>query len=413
MPCFGKQTDCDGDEGGQNFTAANDRIYLLKATLSEDGNVTRISFYGRSVSGNNYMQCAIYDDDGGEPDARQGVTNEVLVSTNLQWWDFTCDIDLTAGTYWIGWNQKTEGSSPRYYFDSVSGAARYKSGMEYDDGFPASMPSMSNLDKELSIFAEYTTGGATYTKTFTGDAFLEATQTKTLTTDAYLLKEYLKTFAADAILQSTVGKSFTADAILKLTATKTATIDAFLRQVYTKTFAADAILKATYTKTFDVDAVLSTPDTKTFDVDAFLEATKTKTLAADAYLQKPYTKTLTIDAYIQQALTKTLTVDAYLQAPQAASFAIDAYLQATQTKTFSIDAIITAVATHTKTFTIDAFLQASLTKTFSVDAIVGVAAPPSEVSIWLEPKRKRRLPLPRDTLEAIQEYLELKVQQNV
>ena len=38
--------------------------------------------------------------------------------------------------------------------------------------------------------------------------------------------------------------------------------------------------------------------------------------------------------------------------------------------------------------------------------------PPQEVSIWLEPKRKRRLKLPRDLLEAIQQYLELKVKQN-
>lgn len=38
--------------------------------------------------------------------------------------------------------------------------------------------------------------------------------------------------------------------------------------------------------------------------------------------------------------------------------------------------------------------------------------PTQEVSIWLEPRRKRRLPLPRDLLETIQEYLELEVKQN-
>jgi len=43
----------------------------------------------------------------------------------------------------------------------------------------------------------------------------------------------------------------------------------------------------------------------------------------------------------------------------------------------------------------------------------GVPPPPplQDVSIWLEPKRKRRLPLDREVLEAVKKYLEVK--QNV
>lgn len=40
----------------------------------------------------------------------------------------------------------------------------------------------------------------------------------------------------------------------------------------------------------------------------------------------------------------------------------------------------------------------------------GVAPSPEEVSIWFEPRRKRRLLLDPDILELFQEYLELKVQ---
>jgi len=242
-----------------------------------------------------------------------------------------------------------------------------------------------------------------YTKTFDVDAYLEAAKTKTFTVDAYLEQPYTKTFDIDAILQATqlktfavdafleaaLGKSFTADAILKLTSTKTFNVDAFLRKVQTKTFTVDSILKGTYTKTYDIDAILSAPTTKTFSLNALLKATLTKTLTADAYLQKAQTKTLTADAYLEAVQTKTFVVDAYLEAAQAASFTLDAYLQATQTKTFTLDAILTSAVEYTKTFSVDAFLQATFTKTFTVDAVVGVVGGDSSLLIYYSKKRKR------------------------
>jgi len=152
--------------GGQNYGGADDRLYLDQATLTEDGTVIKISLYGKlSSSGSVHMMTAIYDDDSGEPGDLMGYSNEISVTTTLQWWNFTCDIELTAGNYWLGWNQEADPVFT-YYYDS--GNARYENNVEYDDGFPSSAPSMSSTSKDFSIFATYTTAGVQeYSEEFT------------------------------------------------------------------------------------------------------------------------------------------------------------------------------------------------------------------------------------------------------
>jgi hypothetical protein len=146
------------DVGDSSYTGSEDRIYLYKATLTENGDVTKISVYGQlSSSGSGVMQCAIYDDDSGEPHALIGVSVEVTIDNTLQWWNFTFDpaVFLTAADYWIGWNQG-DYISFRYYFDSVSDTSRWLGNQEYNDGFPNPIGSMNHLDKQISIFATYT-----------------------------------------------------------------------------------------------------------------------------------------------------------------------------------------------------------------------------------------------------------------
>jgi len=175
--------------GGENWTGAEDRVYLCKFTLGEDGDVTKISLYGQLTSASSVnLQCAIYNDSAGEPNARQGVSAEVSVNNTLQWWEFTCDpaISLTAGVYWFGWNQKTDPPVFRYYFDTVSGAARYKT-YEYDDGFPATVSGMTNLDKELSIYATYTTTGGGFSFNLLTQWNIIESLTQALTTTWHVL----------------------------------------------------------------------------------------------------------------------------------------------------------------------------------------------------------------------------------
>jgi len=187
--------------GDNTYNGGENRLYLDQATLTEDGTVIKISLYGKlASSGSVHMMTAIYDDNSGEPNDLMGYSNEISVTTTLQWWNFTCDIELNAGNYWLGWNQEAAPAFT-YYYDS--GNARYKNGVEYDDGFPSSAPSMSSTPKDFSIFATYTTAGVQeYSEEFTETIgvsaslyswralFRSQTETVTVTTTSYLWGEY-------------------------------------------------------------------------------------------------------------------------------------------------------------------------------------------------------------------------------
>jgi hypothetical protein len=198
-----------------------------------------------------------------------------------------------------------------------------------------------------------------YTKTFSGDAFLE--------------KALTKIFQVDAVLRTLATKAFLANARIIKANTKTLLADAYLKKEFTKTFIADAQLETVFTKTFTTDAILTLgliPYTKTFLADAFLKATLIKTLSIDALIERAYTKTFQSDAIIRLVTTKTFTVDSFVKATLIKTVTADAFVEKSFTKTFSSNSILRLV--KTKTFTLDAYLKATLTKTFTIDALVGL-----------------------------------------
>jgi len=154
MATFGR---CS-ESGATSYGAAYDRIYLTKATLNEDGDVTKISIYGKAASGSIHMKAAIYSDNNGQPNALQGVSAEVTVNTTLKWWDFSFSpaVSLTAGTWWIGWNHDGPVDFT-YYYVTESGMGRW---MNYTyNSFPDPIGSMNSINKSLCVCATYTPSG--------------------------------------------------------------------------------------------------------------------------------------------------------------------------------------------------------------------------------------------------------------
>lgn len=141
---------------GTQWNSAN-IIYGSKFTLSEDGNVSSISWYGSFDSGDSTISCGIYNDNAGAPNVLKGQTQEVTINTTACWWNFTFspNILLTAGVYWLSAGFEGGGTTNTYY--------RYDAGTSnqmYYDAF--SPPAFNNpagadgyIDREISIYATY------------------------------------------------------------------------------------------------------------------------------------------------------------------------------------------------------------------------------------------------------------------
>lgn len=108
MATFGKTTiGATQDYNSANFVGGS------KFTLTEDASVTKITLYCRGAPSAALVKCAIYDDDGGSPSTPnnlRGVTQEVLIGTSYAWIDFifSSPISLTAGIYWLMFNQNQD-----------------------------------------------------------------------------------------------------------------------------------------------------------------------------------------------------------------------------------------------------------------------------------------------------------------
>jgi len=210
-PSFGESS----VSGASTYTAAYDRMYTCKATLPEDADITEMSFYGSGDGGSVDMTLSIYNDDSDDPNNLEGVTEEITVSTSTQWWHFSMSLSLSAGEYWLTWNQNGGGANRDvdYYFFSDSGAARWKDD-EYDDGFPASFGSGNNLDKRLCIYANYTVSGAQeYSEEFSESINILANQYiwKSLT------ETYTETYAISDSHSSLIALSLIFENIITVT----------------------------------------------------------------------------------------------------------------------------------------------------------------------------------------------------
>ena len=128
-----------------------------KFSLSENGDVTSISVYGKkATAGTTTIDVAIYADSAGVPDALSAVGTQITIDTTLQWWTANISVSLVAGTYWLSWIQ---GTTVIYHYDagSTNQEDRGSDALPFDDPWGADLWQ----DRDVSIYATYTpTAGA-------------------------------------------------------------------------------------------------------------------------------------------------------------------------------------------------------------------------------------------------------------
>jgi len=147
IPVFGKTTI------GGTVWALGDNKWMGKFTLSEDGFVVGLRFYGKwDGTGSTLNKGFIYADSGGIPGALKGTTNEINVdSTTAQWWtlEFPSAVSLPAGAYWLGILAEEAGTY--VYYDSGGTSAYYTE--TYSTGPIDPCGSVAPETIDLSIYA--------------------------------------------------------------------------------------------------------------------------------------------------------------------------------------------------------------------------------------------------------------------
>jgi hypothetical protein len=165
MATFGN-TNIEATAAGltQDFTRCT------RFTLTENGDVTKITIYGKRAAANQHVTAGIYSVDTADtPDsagALLGVTEEVALPESDAWYDlnFSPSIALSAGDYWLAFGVDTNaGGAPTFY---RSNGAADKHGIfadTYSDGFATTGGAWINyttFDQYLySIYATYTPSG--------------------------------------------------------------------------------------------------------------------------------------------------------------------------------------------------------------------------------------------------------------
>jgi hypothetical protein len=147
---FGKTT-----IGPNNNVFYGDEKDCSRFRLTENGNVTKMSIYIHSSSGNINLRAGIYSDSNGNPNILRGQSGQLSVGTTWNWYNFTFSppISLNAGYYWLCFLSSGQGqcktsatSSNQYVYNSDV----------YSDGFSSTFGTTNFEQLEMSIFATYT-----------------------------------------------------------------------------------------------------------------------------------------------------------------------------------------------------------------------------------------------------------------
>ena len=95
MATFGK-TDIGSKESGFSSNYTGYCIY----TLSEDGDITKITFY---TGGTSNQKCKIYAVSDTTVGALLAESSPVSVGPSFSWVDFVLNVSLSAADYALGW----------------------------------------------------------------------------------------------------------------------------------------------------------------------------------------------------------------------------------------------------------------------------------------------------------------------
>ncbi len=126
-------------------------------TLSDSGNVDSIYFYGKTSGGgmNPRARGVIYADNAGSPGALVATTQEITITSTLQWWaaGFSLAQTLTPDTYWLVVHCKR---ATDIYGDAGAANQRAFNADAYSNGPEDPFGLATQNDTTLSIYATYT-----------------------------------------------------------------------------------------------------------------------------------------------------------------------------------------------------------------------------------------------------------------
>lgn len=121
-----------------------------------EGEVTKMSYYGKAYSGTTNIQMAIYDTSSPSAKLTNGSTNSVSINTTPGWWDATFSTNPTtaAVNYYLAHN--SQGDRILYY-DTVATASKNKSSAF--NTWPSTITWGNDGTREYGIYATYTASG--------------------------------------------------------------------------------------------------------------------------------------------------------------------------------------------------------------------------------------------------------------
>lgn len=164
MATFGNTSTSGATNGG----AINDQAVGSKYTLSEAGEISKLTVYiGNQGAGHGAcnIRCGIYDDNGsgGKPSTLLGSTSAAAISDNqaLGWVDcmFSSPLALDAGNYYLVVQGDTNADGTQLYADLSSGVLYYLED-SYSNGLVNPAPSSVTLGTgNVCIYATYETEG--------------------------------------------------------------------------------------------------------------------------------------------------------------------------------------------------------------------------------------------------------------
>jgi hypothetical protein len=138
--------------GASNLRPSNNMAYLLKATSSEDGTVTKLTTYLSKASANGVIRTGIYGWNGTTAThITHSSTVLTITSTTPTWYDYPQTTSVTAGTAILLCVVGTE-SANIYYDTGFASGSRYAQTNVYN--WPATI---TNFDVGTSKFSMYAT----------------------------------------------------------------------------------------------------------------------------------------------------------------------------------------------------------------------------------------------------------------
>jgi PKD repeat protein len=152
---------------GANNAGANNKG-VSKFSAPEAGSVVKVTGYVSGLgaaTGSQVERAVLYADNGGNPGALLGVSNEVTIPAGQPWgwvdYTFPSPVAIPAGTIWIGYLNGNQTNVILQAYSSVTNDFRYNA----DSGGYADGPSnpfgsaISGLNYHYSIYATYVRAG--------------------------------------------------------------------------------------------------------------------------------------------------------------------------------------------------------------------------------------------------------------